>query len=506
MRDDVSAPPAVASPDATESATPAATPRVRLAVAGCTVLAFVLGSWHLQHRSLSHEEAFTWAVVDQSFPALVSALVRHEGYQMLHALVLWPLNRVSSTVGVLRLPSVVAFAAAVPAVWLAGRKLFDDRVALLAALLFALNGFALDYGQEARGYMLATALCAWSAAFLAVYALGSERRGARVGWIAFGALAIYAHGFAVLAVGAQVLALWFLPAERRRELHWIRNGALIALCAAPAILAPMLQVNSTSLGTNSRFGMNELKGLVWALAGRTATAVPSIGLGVVIALVVALGVARRGLHSTDAFRFALVILWALLPTVVLASWSFFYPVWLERYVIWSVTAVVLLAAYGLTRIAPAGSKLAVVVVVLAAALSVRGVVKWYSAPPDQDWRSAMVDVTTRARPGDSIIFSPDEVRLSADFFLRSRSDVDRLTPAFPSQPWGHFHTGDEKIKPVPQSVIDALLAHPTGRVWFVTYTMPTVNTARVNELLARYEVVSDREYVGPVEVKLLTPR
>jgi mannosyltransferase len=486
---------------------PPPTPAVRFAVAGCTALAFVLGSWHLQHRSLSHEEAFTWAVVDQGFPALLSALVRHEGYQMLHALVLWPLNRASSTVGVLRLPSVVAFAAAVPAVWIAGRKLFDDRVALLAALLFALNGFALDYGQEARGYMLATALCAWSAAFLAVYVMGTEKpRGARIGWIACGALAVYAHGFAVLAVGAQILALWFLPAERRRELHWVRDGALIALCAAPAILAPLLQVNSTSLGTNEHFDTNALKGLVWAMAGRTGTAVPSIGLGVAIAVVVAVGVARRGVHSTDAFRFALLILWALLPTAVLASWSFFYPVWLERYVIWSVSAVVLLAAYGLTRIAPARSALAVVVVVLAIALSVRGVVKWYGTPPDQDWRSAMLDVTARARPGDSIIFSPDEVRLSADFFLRSYPRLGRITPLFPSQPWGHYHTGDEKIVAVPQSLIERLLARPNGRVWFVTYTMPSVNTARVNELLSGYRVVSDREYVGVVDVMLLEPR
>ena len=55
---------------------------------------------------------------------------------------------------------MLAFGAAVPAVWLAGRRLFDERTGLFAALLFTLNGFALEYAQEARGYMLATALCA----------------------------------------------------------------------------------------------------------------------------------------------------------------------------------------------------------------------------------------------------------------------------------------------------------------------------------------------------------
>jgi hypothetical protein len=281
---------------------------------------------------------------------------------------------------------------------------------------------------------------------------------------------------------------------------------LIALCAAPAILAPAFQVNSTSLGTNSSFGLNELKGLIWSMAGRTSTGVPMIGLGVVIALVATLAVVRRGLHSTQAFRFALPILWAVLPTAVLASWSLVYPVWLERYVLWSVSAIAILAAYGLTRIGAPRSALAIGIVVITVALSFRGVVKWYGTPPDQDWRSALLEVNARAKPGDGIIFSPDEVRLSADFFLRSNPRLESMTPLFPSQPWGHYHTGDEKIVPVPQSVIDRLLAHPTGRVWFVTYTMPSVNTARVNELLSKYRVVSDREYVGVVDVTLLEPR
>src|SRR5256885_1413097 len=107
----------------------------------------------------------------------------------------------------LRAPSVLAFAAAVPAVWLAGRRLFDERTGLLAALLFSLNGFALAYAQEARGYMLATALCAYSGASLAHYVLAPRGR-SRAMWIACSVLTIYAHGFAVLGIGAQIAALW----------------------------------------------------------------------------------------------------------------------------------------------------------------------------------------------------------------------------------------------------------------------------------------------------------
>ena len=176
---------------------PAAVGAVTVVVAALTGLALFLGFAHLQRRSLWQDEAFTWSTVDRGFPALVSVLVRHEGYQILHSLIEWPTNRISSTVDALRTPSVLAFAAAVPAVWLAGRRLFDERTGLLAALLFTLNGFALQYAQEARGYMLAAAFCAYAGALLVGYVL-APRRWTRVGWIACSALAIYAHGFAAL--------------------------------------------------------------------------------------------------------------------------------------------------------------------------------------------------------------------------------------------------------------------------------------------------------------------
>jgi mannosyltransferase len=493
------------APHSALGATGPASARVRAWVVACTGLALVVGFAHLQRRSLGHEEAYTWSTVDRSFPALISVLARAEGYQILHSLIEWPTNRISSTIDALRTPSVLAFAAAVPALWLAGRRLFDERTGLLAALLFALNGFALQYAQQSRGYMLATMLCAYAAALLAQYVF-APRRWSRVGWIAVSALAIYAHGFAVLAIAAQVAALWFLPVRRRRDLHWIRNGLLIALCAAPALLAPLLQVNSGEFGYSAKPGIADLRDLVWSMSGRTASAVPVIGLGIVIALAAAARALRNSRHSDDAFRFAMPLLWMIVPSAVLLSGSYLHPIWLDRYVLWSVGAVVLLAAYGLTRIAPKHAIVVAAVFVVAAGLSARGVLKWYREPPYQDYHSAMTELAARVRPGDAIIFSPDEARLSATFYLRNLVDLDRLTPVYPPAPWGTFKTGDQKVKPVTQAVIARALAHPYARLWIVSDAEPGVIPTRINELRAGYSLASDRFYTGPLEVVLLVPR
>ena len=479
--------------------------QIRLAVAACTGLALTLGFAHLQRRSFWQDEAFTWSTVDRSFPALLGVIARREGYQILHSLVEWPTNRISSTVDGLRTPSVIAFAAAVPAVWLAARRLFDDRSGLLAAALFALNGFALEYAQEARGYMLATALCAYSGALLAGYVL-APRRWSRVAWIVCSALTIYAHGFAVLGIGAQVASLWFLPAAKRRELRWIRDGCLIALLAAPAILAPVVQISNGEIGFISKPGFRDLRGLVWSMSGRTVSAVPAIGLGVLIAIVGAVSVGRRALHSIDTFRFALPILWMVLPPLVLMSVSYAHPIWLERYALWSVVAVVILASYGLTRIGLGNAGVALVVVLLTIVLAARGVTKWYREPSNQDYHSAMTELAPRVRSGDAVIFSPDEVRLPSEFYLRSAIALDRLVPVFPSQPWGRFKTGDEHIEPVDQATIDRVIARRYPRLWVVSYGSAGVIVPRVNELRVAYRVVSDREYQGIVEVVLLVAR
>lgn len=482
-----------------------ASARVRAWVVGCTGLALAVGFAHLQRKSLGHEEGFTWSTVDRGFPALLSVLARSEGYQILHSLIEWPTNRISSTVDSLRTPSVLAFAASVPAVWLAGRRLFDERTGALAALLFALNGFALQYAQQARSYMLATMLCSYSAALLAQHVF-APRRGSRTAWIAVSALTIYAHGFAVLAIAAQVAALWFLPAGRRRELHWIRDGLLIALCAAPAILAPVLQINSGQIGYIPKPGLSDVRSLVWSMSGRTASSVPMIALGVVIALVAAVKVLRRSRHSDDAFRFALPILWMIVPSFVLLSGSLVHPVWLDRYVLWSVGAVVLLAAYGLTRIAPQNTFVVAAVFVVAAGLAARGIVKWYGEPPYQDYHSAMSELSARARAGDAIVFSPDLTRFPATFYLRNLVDLDRLTPVFPAAPWGTFKTGDQKVEPVTQATIRRALQHPYPRLWVVDDSEPGIIPMRISELRTAYTVVSDRFYTGGLEVVLLVRR
>jgi mannosyltransferase len=480
-----------------------ASPRVLLAVAACTGLALALGLHALPRRSFWQDEGFTWGTVDRSFPALIAVIARHEGYQILHALIEWPTNRISSTVVGLRMPSVLSFAAAVPAVWLAGRRLFDERTGVIAALLFAINGSVLSYAQEARSYMLATMLAAYAGALLAQYVL-APRRWSRIGWITFSVLTIYAHGFAVAAIAAQILALWFLPAARRRELHWIRDGALIAVLALPAIAAPIYQINSGELAFISKPGLHAFTVFAWFVSGRTYTAVPAYAIATVAALLAAVAAWRKSLHSVDAFRYALLILWAVLPALILITTSFVHPVWVDRYALWSTGAVVVLVAFGLTRLA--SGRALVVVALLVALLGVRGVVNWYRVPAYEDYHTAIGELVPRLRPGDAIIFSPDEVRIPAEFYLRHDPTLAEQIPLWPPDPWGRYKTGEQHVVPFPQHTI--ALADPKRypRIWLIAFDVSTTLKTRMARLRRRYDIANERDYHGGIQILLLQAR
>ena len=62
--------------------------------------------------------------------------------------------------------SVVIAAATLPAIYWLARLLYDRRVALIAAALFAFNAYSVRYAQEARSYALFLLLATLSSGFL----------------------------------------------------------------------------------------------------------------------------------------------------------------------------------------------------------------------------------------------------------------------------------------------------------------------------------------------------
>lgn len=478
--------------------------RVTLALALETGAALVLGLLFLGRHSLWVDEAYTWSTVDRSFGALLHLLVTSEGLQIAHSLLLWPIARVSQSEVALRLPSALAFAATVPAVWLVGRRLFDDRAGLVAGLLFAVNGWGLQYAQEARSYALETALVACAAAALVVEVERPSRR-SRVVWVVWSALALYAHGLAVVMIGAQLLALLVLPRERRPLRRWAANVGWLALVAAPAWILPALEVNTgRDYSWVAAPGIAAIRSLAWLASGRTITATVPYALAGAVAGVLLVVVWRRHGRSVALFRPALATSWAVVPAAALMLVSQVRPLYVERYVVASLPAVVVLVAWAVTRIGRRTVLAAAMVVLLVGAS--RGVWRTYTAPSWQDWRLVTADVLARARPGDGVIFAIDDARLPFAYYARGRPLLRELVPVSPSQPWGEFGTGDQQGT-MPADAVFTSLPADMDRVWVVANgDDPAVLLPRIDEARRHYELTSFRRYRRQIDVYLLTRR
>lgn len=163
--------------------------------------ALLVGVWGIRRQdTLWGDEAVTSAVahrtVSQIWHTLGHIDVVHGLYYLLmHGVfTLWDGGLVA-----LRLPSVLAVAAAAVGIARLGQRLATTRAGLLAGLVFPLLPPVQRYAQEGRSYALVCALVTWASCLL----VGALSRPRRRGWVAYGAVMLTAcllHELAALTL------------------------------------------------------------------------------------------------------------------------------------------------------------------------------------------------------------------------------------------------------------------------------------------------------------------
>ncbi|HMQ27642.1 MAG TPA: glycosyltransferase family 39 protein, partial [Acidimicrobiales bacterium] len=174
----------------------------RVVAALATLLAGALTLFHLGHKSLWLDEGYSIGHARMPWGDFWALLTEREVNGALHSLLLFPWIRLGEAEWWLRLPSALAMTATVPVLYLLLKRLFDERVGAIGALLLAVNGFALQFAQEARSYALVMFLGTLSTLLFVAF-VQDRRRGQWWAWVAVSALLPYAHLFGWLVLGVQ---------------------------------------------------------------------------------------------------------------------------------------------------------------------------------------------------------------------------------------------------------------------------------------------------------------
>ncbi len=239
----------------------------------------------------------------------------------------------------------------IPIGFWAGWSLFGKRTAVFAAVLFGFNAFITEYGVETRMYVLMTLLgLLGTIGFLQGFV--NRRRPYVILFACSLALMLYTHAWAIFFGGASaigVLILWRIsePADRKLLLR----DAVLAFVGAGILFLPWLptflwQAAHTAAPWDStpHFGAP-------VQLSRNIMGGDRVTMAVVIPAVV--GLAGLTLPRNRLSHQA-KLMWMLLTisiSTLLLAWvaSHITPAWVPRYFAPIVPAILLLAAFGMSR-------------------------------------------------------------------------------------------------------------------------------------------------------------
>src|SRR5471032_606198 len=241
----------------------------KLGLTAATVLALALaaalGARAVYLAPLNVDEELTRRVATEPFGSIFHIVSSERGggpfhFWLMHFTLNWP----GGLVG-LRVPSMIFFAASLPAVALIGLELAGATAAAAAVLLMATAPLAISYSTFGRPHTLLLFWIEWGTLF----ALRAARLGGRRRWIVAGAVlgsSVFIHPTAPLyAVMAGLAALVYAPRSPRALVREAWPGAVaFAITLVPYYLKTLHVLSDRyGVGTGAKQGRTFTGNPVW---------------------------------------------------------------------------------------------------------------------------------------------------------------------------------------------------------------------------------------------------
>ena len=487
-------------------------------LASLAMAAAVLRFSYLGRKPFWFDECFSVEVARLSWQNLLPLLWRREANMSLYYLMLRGWLHFGSSPFFVRSFSVMVSLAILPAIFWLARKLFDSRVALIAVALISFNAYPIRYAQEARSYSLFVLLATLSSGFfVAAFREPSSRN--RGTYILASVLAAYAHLYALLMLAAHCLSLRGPCAKRmggdglRRAWIWIGLASLpLVIFAAKTGAGPIRWIQRPSLRDLLEFAEH--------ISGNAG--LPLLLLYAAVCLIAIIPPQKMMRIRTEpdtaegdwaVWRLRFLLVWLFFPVTLTLLLSLARPLFLGRYFIFCLPALVILAAAGLARLRGIwliGMTLAVMLL-----LSLHGAFSYYNHDFDleRDGSEAAANyVLDHAQPGDVILFHIAETRVPYEFFKSLRAS--RSSPDIAAGPEIIYPRHGDQLdyrdftgKPT-REFVQSLASHQS-RIWLVLMSnaslgRPDATTLMLNQILGEAFPRVDGVQFPQVEVRIFS--
>jgi mannosyltransferase len=281
-----------------------------------------------------------------------------------------------------------------------------------AAAFVVVSPVAARWAQEARPTSLAVL-----GATAATLALATALADGRTRWWAAYVVAVTALAYvqltALLLVPAHAVTVAALGRDRWR--HWAAAATAAVLAAAPLVWIGVHERDA--IAWIARPGPGRLRHLPESLLGPAPVVV-------VLAAVLALAVRRHPLGD-GARPAAFAVPWTLLPPAGLWLAGRTTPLYTERYLVFCLPALALLAGWALAR---AGRRTAAAALAAVLVLALPQQVRLRSAAGHgEDVGRLLAVLDDRGRAGDAVVFQQQSSRLLAEAYPRVFAPLSDVT-------------------------------------------------------------------------------
>jgi hypothetical protein len=248
-------------------------------------------------------------------------------------------------------------------------------------------------------------------------------------WAVLLATAAYFHTFALLVVGAHLVAIALLP-ERATKRKVALPLALYAVLVAPLVL--FITTRSSDqvfwIPRTTPRGVENLGVSLVGDAGRAALAV-----AVAAALIAAVSLLRR--RGNDGWAGWFLVLWLVVPLLAGIGLSLVKPLLVDVYFSIALPPLALMLAEGVAALRP--RVIGTVLFVVLLGLGARSAYREFTAGSFQDWRGADAFLLHHMEASDAFAVEIPDEREGVEYYVdRSSSTLPRPTPCYPSDPWG----------------------------------------------------------------------
>lgn len=398
----------------------------------------------LARQNIAFDEGFSLAVSSKSLPFLLKAILSDGVHPpFFYVLFKGALALFGTTEFGARFITAVLSILGVAAISLLGKTLFGQRVGLAAALFLAVNPIHIWLAQEARMYSLFSLLATLNFWFF-WQILHHPRRKYWLGLWLTATLLITTHYFGLLIPAVQFFYLALqLKKHPRTLIPWTCTQFVAGLMLLPWLIATALRpVKSFGIAFLVRPTPTDMLFSVWNMVTGFE---PSLWWAALPALVLAaIGLGFGWKRPSPAVL--LLSLWGFAPVVLVWAVSQQRSFYADRYLSFTIPALMLLIAAGLARV----SRRAGVVIIFLGMITLANHALLLNAPTfwKDNWRGAAKYIAAREQPGDVIVLRSPHIELPFDYYYRGESER-RLA------------TFNLEIYPVAETVGDA------RRVWVV---------------------------------------